>query len=592
MRRSYLWLLVIILIPGLFLSADAQHRKRRSKKKAKPAVAVKPVPPARSATWKVVPGFDKRFARFRAVDMPFTQQGLSSKEVQLVNKLVEASRYLDAVYWRQSDPEGLSLLQQLEGSTNPQDQKLARMLVINGSRFDLIDDNKPFVGTEKLAPGHGLYPKDLSREEIETYVASHPESKEDLYSPYTVVRYKGDTLEGVPYHIAYRSFLEPAAKALQEAANLSDDTAFAEFLRKRADALLTDDYYPSDLLWVDLKNPKFDIIFAPYESYLDDLLGVKGSYGASVLIRNEAESRKLELYEKYVPEIQQALPLDKTDKPSKQGQPTPMEVMDAPYRSGDLLHGYQAVADNLPNDPRIHQEKGTKKIFFKNFMDARMQYVVLPVARRLMRPDQAAQATADGYLTDTIMHEICHGLGPAYSRTPQGRRDIREALGPSYSALEEAKADVTGMYALKWLVDKGALPEARLEEYYASYLSDIFRTVRFGIAEAHGRAVMMEFNYLSEQGAVTLDRGSAPIKGRPLAPGTARYVIDYSKMPDAIASLMKELLEIEATGDRQRAENWLEKYDKMPAELRVALGAARDVPVDFYPIFSFPETVQ
>jgi hypothetical protein len=269
-----------------------------------------------------------------------------------------------------------------------------------------------------------------------------------------------------------------------------------------------------------------------------------------------------------------------------------MEVVDVPSRGGDLLHGYQAVADNLPNDPRIHQAKGTKKLFFKNFMDARVQYVILPVARRLMRPDQASQATADGLLTDVIMHEICHGLGPAYSRTPQGQRDIRESIGPTYAGLEEAKADVAGMYALKWLVDKGALPKARLEEYYASYVADIFRTVRFGIAEAHGRAVMIEFNYLVEQGAISADRGAAPAKDQVSKGGTLRYVIDYTKMPDALASLMKELLEIEATGDRQRAENWAGKYDKMPNELHNALEAARDVPVDFYPVFSFPENVQ
>lgn len=590
MSRSFLWLLVVILISGLMSISEGQTRKR--KKKAQAAPATKPVPPARSAKWKVVADLDKRLAHYQAVNMPFNQQGLSAKEVQLVNKLVEASRFLDAIYWRQSDPEGLNLLQQLDGSTNPTDVSLARMLVINGSRFDLIDDNKPFVGAEKLAPGHGLYPKDLTRDDIETYVAQHPESKDSLYNPYSVVRYKGDALEGVPYHIAYRSFLEPAAASLREAAGLSDEPAFAEFLRKRADALLNDDYYPSDLLWVDLKNPKFDIIFAPYESYLDDLLGVKGSYGASILVRNDSESRKLDLYEKYVPEIQEALPLDPADKPSKTGQPTPMEVADAPYRSGDLLHGYQAVADNLPNDPRIHQAKGTKKIFFKNFMDARVQYVILPVARRLMRPDQAAQVTPDGYLVGTIMHEICHGLGPAYARTPQGQRDIREAIGPVYSGLEEAKADVTGMYALKWLVDKNVLPKSRMEEFYASYLADIFRTVRFGVAEAHGRAVMMEFNYLVEQGAIQADRGAAPIKGQIAKGGTLRYVIDYGKMPDALASLMKELLEIEATGDSQRAENWFAKYDKMPSELRTALDAARDVPVDFYPVFSFPETVQ
>src|SRR5437773_2530179 len=353
---------------------------------------------------------------------------------------------------------------------------------------------------------------------------------------------------------------------------------FARFLRLRADALLTDDYYASDVAWVDLKNPKVDVIFAPYETYLDDLLGVKGSYGAAVMIRNDAESRNLEQYQRWVPEIQDALPLRAEDRPSVRGHATPMEVMDAPFRAGDLRHGYQAVADNLPNDPRIHQQKGTKKIFFKNFMDARVHEIILPLAARVMDPAQAKQASAEGYLASTLMHEICHGLGPAFARRNGRQVDIREAIGPAYSGLEEAKADVCGMHALKWLVDRNALPKARLEEYYASYVAGIFRTVRFGTGEAHGRAEMMEFNFLAEQGVIVQAAG--------------RYRIDYAKMPAAIERLAKELLEQEAAGDRARAEGWFKKYDRMPPALTQALTAARDVPIDVDPTFSFPDGIE
>ncbi len=261
------------------------------------------------------------------------------------------------------------------------------------------------------------------------------------------------------YQDEYKAQLVPMAQALRDAAALSPDPQFANFLRLRADALLASDYYKSDLAWLELKDPKFDVIFAPYETYLDDLLGVKTSFGASVLVRNEEESRRLAVYQKYVPDIQDALPIDASARPSKRGHLTPMEVMDAPYRAGDLRHGYQAVADNLPNDPRIHQEKGTKKIFFKNFMDARVTYVVLPIARQLMQPAQAAKASAEGYLSSTLMHEISHELGPDFAHRNGKQVDIREAIGPAYSGLEEAKADVVGMFGLKWLVDHGALPE-------------------------------------------------------------------------------------------------------------------------------------
>src|ERR1035438_8386701 len=564
------FLLFVILL--LLISASSQTRKPHF---MTGSAAKSGIP----ANLQVVPDLALRIAKFRRVQMPFRTAGLSAREIQLVHKLVEACGYLESIYWRQSDPEALALYQSLGASKSPRDVELRRYLWINASRFDLIDNNKPFVGTDPMPPGHGFYPADLTRAQLEQYVKDHPDQKAAIYDQFTIVRWQNGKLEAVPYHIAYRTFLDPAARSLRAAANLSGDPAFAKFLRLRADALLSDDYFPADLAWLELQNPKFDIIFAPYETYMDDLLGVKGSYGAAVTVRNERESKKLELFAKYVPEIQDALPLAAEDRPSKHGLETPMEVVDAPFRAGDLTHGYQAVADNLPNDPRVHEQKGSKKLFFKNFMDARVNYVIVPVARKLMEPEQAAKVTSDGYLVGTILHEICHGLGPAYARTAAGRVSIREAIGPMSSGLEEAKADVTGMFAVQWLVDHGALPRAKLEEYYASYVGDLFRTVRFGVAEAHGQAEMMEFNYLLERGAVTRnERG--------------RYVIDYGKIAGATADLAKELLEIEATGDRQRAENWFQKYDQMPAELKTALKVTENIPVDIDPVYSFPVRVR
>jgi hypothetical protein len=531
------------------------------------------------ANLKVAPDLGQRLAKFRRVQMPFRTTGLTAREQQLVRKLVDACGYLESIYWRQTDPDGLTLYQSLLASHNQRDVELRRYLWINASRFDLLDQDKPFVGSDPMPPGRGYYPANLARDQVEQFVKEHPDQKAAIYNQFTILRWHAGKLEAVPYSIAFRAFLEPAAKALRAAANLSDDADFAKFVRLRADALLNDDYFPSDLAWLDLKNPKFDIIFAPFETYLDGLLGVKGSYGAAVLVRNDRESKKLELFQQYVPQIQDALPLAAEDRPSKHGLETPMEVMDAPFRAGDLNHGYQAVADNLPNDPRVHEQKGSKKLFFKNFMDARVNYVILPVARKLMEPDQARKVSGEGYLQSTIMHEICHGLGPAYARTADGKVDIREAIGPAFSGLEEAKADVTGMFALKWLVDHDALPKEKLEEYYASYVGGIFRTVRFGTAEAHGQAEMMEFNYLSERGAITRN-------------ANGKYAINYGRMPDALADLAKELLETEATGDRARAENWFKKHSAMPEELKVSLKAASDVPVDIGPVFSFAEKVK
>jgi hypothetical protein len=535
-----------------------------------------------SSTLTVAPDLEQRLARFKPVEMPFTFEGMTAGDRRVVNELIEACRDLEDIYWRQNNPADIALYNSLAGSKDRQDQLLRRYLWINGSRFDQVNNNEPFVSTEPDPPGRSLYPKGLTRDDVEAYVKAHPEQKKKIYDERTVVKLvsrKPLALRTVPYHVEYRHWLESAAGHLRNAAEASGDKAFAHFLRMRADALLSDDYYPSDLAWVRLKNPKIDVIFAPYETYLDDLLGVKTSYGASVLVRNEEESQKLSVFQKYVPDIQDALPLPAADRPSKKGLESPMEVMDAPFRAGDLRHGYQAAADNLPNDPRIHEKVGSKKIFFKNFTDARVDYVILPVAKRLMRTDQSAKASSGGYLAAVMMHEICHGLGPAFAHQNGQQVDIRAAIGPVYSGLEEAKADVTGMYGLKWLVDHGALPKERLEEYYASYVAGIFRTVRFGTAEAHGRAEMMEFNFLSERGAVARDAAGA-------------YVIDYTKMPDTMAALAKELLETEAAGDRARAEAWFNKYDKMPAELRTALDRAKDVPVDVDPLVPFREGVR
>ena len=558
-----------VLAPVLLLVMTSHAQTPRKPAPKKTAVSIQ----------NVAPDIEQRVARFREVPMPFQSQGLTAREKQLVEKLVDACRDIEDVFWRQNDPEALTLYQELARATGARDRALREYLFINGSRYDLFDENRPFVGNEPFYPGRGFYPQGLTRDQIERYVKQHPTEKDAIYSGTTVVRRSGEKLTTVPYHVAYRSFLEPAAKALREAADLSDDKPFASFLLGRADALLNDDYYASDVAWVELNNPKFDVIFAPYEVYNDDLLGVKATYGGAVLIRNEEESRKLAMYQQHIADLQDALPIAAQDKPSKRGHVSPMEVMDTPFRAGDLNHGYQAVADNLPNDPRIHQEKGSKKIFFKNFMDARVTYIILPIAKKLMRAAQAQLATPEGYMGDTLLHEISHELGPTFARVNGKQVDIREAIGPQYSALEEAKADVVGLFAAKYLVDKGVLPEQRLPEMYASHVADFFRTARLSAAEAHGLAGIMEFNYLAEQKAIVRD-------------ADGKYGIELARMPDAIAALAKELLEQEATGDRRRAEAWFKKYGAIPADLRGSLSSATDVPIDIVPKFSFAEKVE
>jgi hypothetical protein len=515
---------------------------------------------------------EERLAKWRIVEMPYDAKPLRYGERQTVDKLVDACRYLDDIYWRQNDPGGLEIYR------SSRDPRLRRLLMIHGGRYDLLDGNSPFADAPSMPPGRNFYPQDLTRAEIEKYVAAHPEKKAEIYDPYTVVRRRGEELVGIPYHVEYRGLLERAARRLREAAGTTPDKAFASFLRLRAQALLNDDYTASDFAWLDLKNPKIDVTFAPYETYEDGLLGVKASYGCSVLIRNEAESRKLDLYQSYVPDLQEALPLGPEDLPSKRGRASPMAVADSPYRGGDLRHGYQAVANNLPNDPKILEEKGSKKTFFKNFLDARVNYVIVPIAKRLMRPSDAGLVTGEGYLAGTLMHEIAHGLGPAWARRDGKRVDIREAIGAESSGLEEAKADAVGMFGLKWLADRKKIPAEDLRVAYASQVAGLLRTLRFGAAEAHAVSELMQFNYLRSRGAIAFEDG--------------RYGVDYERMPEAMAALARELLEIEASGDAARAGRWFAKYRGEPPELREALASIKDIPVDIDPVFSFPDRLE
>ena len=572
--RAGLLSLCGLLIFSLAAFSAAPQSKSAAPQKPEPPPSA-PLPPATPKT-DIAPDLAERVAKFQLVKMPYKSFGWTHDERRMVSKLVDAAGLLDCIYWRQSDPAGLALYLSLAKSKDPQDVLLRRYLKINGSHFDLIDNEKPFVGKQPMPPGRGYFPEDMTQPLFDAYVAAHPNQKAALYNPFTIVQRKDDALEAVPYHVAFQEFLEPMAQDLRDAADLSSaDPAFAKFLRLRADALLSDNYFKSDVAWLDLKNPKFDIVFAPYETYLDSLLAVKASYGAAVMIRNDEESQKLALYQKYVPDLQEALPLSPQDLPTKRGGQTPMEVVDALYRAGDLLHGYQAVADNLPNDPRVHEQKGSKKIFWKNFMDARVNVIILPLAQRMMVSSQASMASGEGYLADTVMHEIAHDLGPVYARTPKGKLSINEAIGPQYGGLEEAKADIVGEFGLNWLVQRSVVPKEKQNMIYASYVAGIFRTIRFGIAEAHGSAEMMEFNYLAEQGAITR------------RPGTGLYEINFEKMSAGIASLAKELLEQEATGNRTRAENWFKKYGTMPPELAAQLAKASDIPVDVDPEFTF-----
>jgi hypothetical protein len=543
-----------------------------------------------------------RLARWPAVEMPFRPHGLTPRQIQMIGKLVEAARQIDAIDWRQSDPYALTLAAQLKGSTAARDRQILRYFSINGGQYDLLDGLRSFINGEPAPAGRAFYPEganpEATRQGLEAYVHAHPASRAELYSPYTLVRAMGSDLVGLPYRSAFRAPLLEAARDLREAAAFSDDAAFAEFLRARAEALLSDDYRASDRLWLALKQPQIDLILAPCLPQLDPVLGVKRSFAAAILLRNAEESRKLEIFQPYIAQIQQSLPLPEASRPAL--APFTLEAVDSPLRAGALLHGYQTLAITLPDT--FPGTSGSRKIFFPSMIDARFQRVILPLTRKLMDPSQSGLPAANGYLTMAVMQEIGRSLGPDTDRPGPGQVSIREALGPLYPALDQAKADAAGMYATAWLLDRGVLPREREQELYACYLAELLRALLpYSATQPNPQAspqaspqpgpqaaaALMEFNYLFAQSAIVPHAGTR-------SRGTARVVfaLDFARLPAAISALNRELLEVEASGDPARAKQWLARYSTPPPALRNALETSQDVAVDIFPIFSWDMPIQ
>jgi hypothetical protein len=511
--------------------------------------------------------------RYAKAEMSFDARPLPAKDKQLLKHLIAAGKQIDAIFWRQSDPKAVEIRDRLARAKDPESQALYRLVLLNAGPFDRFDEFKSFTGSRPAPPGAGFYPEDLTKEELDAYFAAHPEEKERLLSPHTLVRRAGKKLVTVPYHVAYAQWIEPAARELEAAAALSQNASFTRYLRSRAKALRSDDFFASDCDWIDLRDTPYELVFGPFEVYDDRLMGVKATYEASVAVRDAVESDRLKTYVSHLQELEDNLPYPEQDRRKVGTLSSPMVVVRDIYRGGDLNYGYQAVATNLPNDPRVHEAKGSKKIFWKNVMDARVNQVILPISRELLVHEQAVKVTPRGVFEDVLMHEISHALGPRYVRGTGEKVPVNERIGDLYSPLEEMKATVAGLVSMAWFFDHGVMPADSEEEHYASYLGGIFRSVRFGASEAHGRAGMVELNFGRERGAIRRDAA------------TGRWSVVTPKMRDSIRALAEKALEIERAGDRSAAGALFAKYGSVPEDLQKDLDRLRNVPIEIEPIY-------
>jgi len=514
----------------------------------------------------------QRLAQLPKTLVDYDHSLLNANEQQVVAKLVEASKHIDEIFWLQVSEKNPELRAQLEKQGGPgYDYFLA-----NKGKWDRLKEDDPFIAPyDKKPEGAAFYPPDMTKEEFEKYVAAHPDQKEALQNTFTLVRRDGTNLKTIPYSDAYKDHLTAAADKLREAAALTTNASLKSYLTKLADAFFKNNYRDSDIAWVDLDGP-IEVVIGPYEVYEDNLFNYKASFESFVTVVDKPESDKLAIYAQHLPAMELNLPEPDEYKNKNRGTSSPIRVVQEIYTAGDARRGVQTSAFNLPNDEWVREKKGSKKVLLKNVMDAKFRQSGKPVGLRVLDPSLRDLISFDAYFNHTLFHELSHGLGPGLIPDPAGsgqRVDSSKLLKNLYSTIEECKADVVGLWNILYALDRKLLTTIDERQLWATYTGLMFRSMRFGIDEAHGRGTAVQWNWLREKGAVT-----------PTADGT--YTMDAAKYREGIKSLATELLTIEATGDFARAQKLLDKYGVSTPEMKSVIAKLSDIPVDINPVFA------
>ncbi len=526
--------------------------------------------PGRFSEASVIPDIDQRLAKYSPVRLTPDLSALSERDRKALEKLGEVSRLIDEIYLRQAWAGGPALRDEMAGWKGPKAQTARDFFTVNFGPWDRLDERKAFLGDSVHPKGAGFYPEDLTKEELERWLAAHPEDREAFTSGVTVIRRQGDRLVAIPYSKEYREWLEPAARILNEAADLTENATLSKFLRSRAAAFLSDDYFQSDVDWMDLDAP-VEVTIGPYETYEDDLFGYKASFESYVTVNLPAEAAALARFKERLPWLERNLPIPDAMKNFERGTESPIRVVDVASVAGDARAGVPAIAFNLPNDERVREAKGSKKVLLRNLMRAKYDRILTPIAQRVLDPAQVPLVTFDAYLNEVLHHELSHGLGPGTITKNGQKTEVRLELKELFSTVEEAKADVMGVYDILALIEQGEMPAALRTALEPTYVAGLFRAARFGVDDAHGQGVVAQFNYLEEKGALEVD-----------AAGRFRAVSD--KFPGAIRDLLHDLLILQGEGDYEGTKAFLDKYGKASPELRAAIGRLSDVPTDIRPI--------
>ena len=522
------------------------------------------------------PELAKKISRFAPTTLTANTASLSPGDRQALKKIIAAAKLLDPLFLRQVWSGNAALQKKLEADHTAAGHQRLHYFLINDGPWSRLDSNEPFIDgvPHEKPPPAAFYPDDITKDEFNSWLAGLSDADKEKATGYfyAIRRDANGKLKSVPYSEEYREFLEPAAKLLREAAALTTNQTLKDFLTKRADAFASNDYYASDVAWMDLNAP-IDVTIGPYETYEDELFGYKAAFEAYVMLTDAAESAKLQKFSQHLQELENNLPMDARYRNPKLGASSPMRVVNEVFASGEGNNGVQTAAFNLPNDERVVKEKGSARIMLKNVQDAKFNKVLIPISRVVLAPAQQRSIAFDSFFTHILMHELMHGLGPHNITVAGQATTVRLQLKELYSSIEEAKADVTGLWALQYLLDKGVIGKQMQRTLYTTYLASMFRSVRFGLTESHARGVAMQFNYFLDEGAVTFDAK------------TGKFSADDAKMKAAVTKLTHELLTIEAEGSYEKAKAILDKYSVIRPEMKGALDRLTGVPVDIEPIF-------
>ena len=518
----------------------------------------------------------RKLRRFSPTDLTASTAHLSANDRKALAKIIEAAKLMDPLYLRQVWSGNETLKKKLAADKTPAGRLRLHYFLINDGPWSRIDSKEPFIdGVPHEKPlGANHYPEDMTKEEFNAWVEKLPEAEKQKATGFfwMIRRDANRKLMTVPYSKAYAAFLVPAAKLLREAAALTTNQTLKNFLTKRADAFGTDDYYASDVAWMELDSP-IDVTFGPYETYEDELFSYKAAFEAYVTLRDEAESAKLVKFSGYLQELEDNLPIDPKYRTAKLGPASPIRVVNEVFASGEGNSGVQTAAFNLPNDERVVEEKGSKRVMLKNVQEAKFKKTLVPISQVVLSAADQKALAFESFFTHILTHELMHGLGPHNIIVNGEPTTVRKQLKELSSAIEEAKADISGLWALQYLMDKGVIDKSMERSMYTTYLASAFRSVRFGITGAHGKGMALQFNYLTDEGAIKFEENK----------GT--FSVDHTKIKNAVRKLSAEIMTLQAEGSYDKAKALLDKYAVMRAPMKNALDRLQDVPVDIEPVF-------